>query len=94
MSDPGYVAAVMMRIAHANSSDAETDDLTVPLAIELSEAKARIETLEAALRWALPLAEEEVRRCRMSPSGHQEFKRQDQEELAKARAALKGATHA
>ena len=43
-----YIAAVLIRFAQAQSSDAAIDDLTVPLARELGEAHARIEALEAA----------------------------------------------
>ena len=39
-------AAALVRVAKANSSDPETDDLTIPLAIELSETQRRLYYME------------------------------------------------
>lgn len=42
-------AAALARIAAHQSSDPETDDLTVPLALECAEKDAEIERLQAAV---------------------------------------------
>ncbi len=42
---------VLQRVAAAQSSDPATDDLTVPLAIELAEKETEIERLQSALRF-------------------------------------------
>jgi hypothetical protein len=62
-TDHTHAALALARIADANLSDVETDDLTVPLAIRLSEVEKERDCLVKALEAARPEIERQRDRC-------------------------------